>query len=120
MRKDELATYHRTLLDQRRRLAGELSAIVEEVVSDHHAPNEPLEAPSDAVDNSLVLQETEETILGQVRDALERIEDGTYGKCGSCGETIPSGRLQAIPYTPWCVQCARKMENSGTANAAYG
>ena len=120
MRNEELATYQRRLLDLRSRLTGELSAIVEEVVTDHHAPNEPLEAPSDAVDKSLVLQETEETMLGEVREALDRIEDGTYGKCRSCGEAIPYGRLQAIPFTPWCVHCARKMENSGAANAAYG
>lgn len=110
MRKAELASFRELLLNRRRRLSGEINSIVEDVVTDHHAPNEPLEAPSEAVDKSLVLQETEEGILTQVRDALERIEEGTFGKCRECGQPIPAGRLEAIPYTPWCVECAKKLE----------
>ena len=113
MRKEDLESYQRTLLELRSRLMGGLNSIVEEVVTDHHAPNEPLDAPSDAVDKSLALQETEESILTQVREALQLIESGRYGKCIRCGETIPPGRLQAIPYTRYCVECARRMEVPG-------
>ena len=111
MRKEELKQHRQMLLSLRRRLTGEINSIVEDVVTDLHAPNEPLEAPSEAVDKSLVLQETEEGILSQVRDALERIDQGAFGTCSECGQDIPAGRLEAIPYTPWCVACARKMES---------
>jgi DnaK suppressor protein len=40
--------------------------------------------------------------LTQVRDALQRIENGTYGKCIDCGRAIDSARLEAIPWTPYC------------------
>lgn len=110
MQKQELATYRQLLLDRKRRLTGELNSIVEDVVNDLHPPNEPLEVPSEALDKTLVLQATEEGLLDHVRNALERIDDGSYGTCSKCGQAIPSGRLQAIPYTPWCVECARKME----------
>jgi DnaK suppressor protein len=40
--------------------------------------------------------------LQQVRDALQRIEKGTYGKCIDCGRPIEQARLEAIPWTPYC------------------
>ena len=110
MRKEELKTYRQTLLDRRRRMTGEVNSLMEDVVTDLHAPNEPLEAPSEAVDKSLVLHEAEVCLLADVREALERIENGTYGTCRECGEEIPAGRLQAIPATPWCVECATMKE----------
>ena len=113
MRKQELAAYRRLLIDQKSRLAGELDSIVEDVVNDLHPPNEPREIPSEALDKTLTLQATEVSLLDDVRAALARIDDGSYGSCGKCGQAIPTDRLQAIPYTPWCVECARKVEQVG-------
>jgi len=44
--------------------------------------------------------------LSEVRQALRRIDDGTYGICSFCGEPISSARLLAIPYTNLCRKCA--------------
>lgn len=44
--------------------------------------------------------------LSEVRQALRRIDDGTYGICPFCGEPISSARLLAIPYTNLCRKCA--------------
>ncbi len=41
-----------------------------------------------------------------IQAALERIEDGTYGECDSCGEDIGEARLSAIPEATRCVNCA--------------
>jgi DnaK suppressor protein len=43
----------------------------------------------------------------RVTRALEKIEDGTYGTCDSCGKPIPAGRLRAVPQSVLCVDCAR-------------
>ena len=40
--------------------------------------------------------------LQQVRDALQRIENGSFGKCIDCGRPIEPARLEAIPWTPYC------------------
>ncbi len=40
--------------------------------------------------------------LQQVRDALRRIYEGTFGKCIDCGRPIEPERLEAIPWTPYC------------------
>ena len=42
----------------------------------------------------------------QVRAALDRIENGTYGSCANCGEGIPAERLEAQPVATRCVKCA--------------
>jgi DnaK suppressor protein len=41
----------------------------------------------------------------EVESALRRIEEGTYGKCERCGETIPAERLEALPTARLCVSC---------------
>lgn len=46
--------------------------------------------------------------ISSIMDALGRIKMGTYGRCRSCGEEIPVGRLRVLPFTPLCVSCAQK------------
>jgi RNA polymerase-binding transcription factor len=45
--------------------------------------------------------------LADVERALEKLEDGTYGICDSCGEPIGEERLEAIPSATLCISCAR-------------
>jgi DnaK suppressor protein len=49
--------------------------------------------------------------LSQIRFALERIGEGSYGECLQCGNTIGSKRLEAVPWTPYCIDCQEKIEN---------
>lgn len=42
-------------------------------------------------------------LLIEVREALRRMENGTFGKCADCGQQIDSDRLNAIPWTPYCL-----------------
>ncbi|NUP58293.1 MAG: molecular chaperone DnaK [Pseudarthrobacter sp.] len=44
--------------------------------------------------------------LEQVEAALARIDDGTYGTCAVCGDLIAEGRLEARPWTPFCIRHA--------------
>jgi DnaK suppressor protein len=48
--------------------------------------------------------------LRLVREALERIDDGTFGLCADCGREIPEARLNAVPWTPYCVEDQEKHE----------
>jgi len=45
-----------------------------------------------------------------VRQALERLKDGTFGECQNCSETIGTKRLEALPWTPYCISCQEKVE----------
>ena len=55
-------------------------------------------------DDSLALAETDSAILAAVRAALRRIEDGTYGRCVIDAEPIDEKRLEAVPWTPYCLE----------------
>ena len=46
--------------------------------------------------------------VGEVDQALQRIEDGTYGICVNCGKAIMPERLDALPYAMFCITCQRK------------
>lgn len=45
--------------------------------------------------------------LGEVERALQKIDEGSYGICDSCGARIPEGRLEAHPSATRCVTCAQ-------------
>ncbi len=46
--------------------------------------------------------------LPKVRRAIDRLEQGNYGRCVRCGETIPEGRLELMPETAFSVRCAAR------------
>lgn len=51
-----------------------------------------------------------EQVLGAIDAALQRIGEGTYGTCTSCGREISSERLEARPWAALCIDCARNAE----------
>ena len=66
------------------------------------------EAPMEVLESLGGLQRQE---VAQIERALQRIEEGTYGKCARCGEEISDARLRAIPHTICCVKCQRGVES---------
>lgn len=68
-------------------------------------------------DDRAIETENDEVLMGMERSgreelkaissALDRIESGTYGRCVLCDAEIGEQRLEALPFTPYCVECAR-------------
>jgi DnaK suppressor protein len=56
--------------------------------------------------------ENDSAILQQVRDALQRIEEGTFGTCVVDGRPIDEKRLEAVPWTPYCLEHQQELEGS--------
>ena len=56
------------------------------------------------------LEENSEHVLTAIDGALARIENGTFGTCGTCGQPIAVERLEAIPYATQCIDCKRRDE----------
>lgn len=50
------------------------------------------------------------TILRLVEGALGRISDGSFGVCASCGDDISVRRLEALPWTQYCLRCQEALE----------
>ena len=61
-------------------------------------------------DEQLTEAEMAWTTLTQVREALQRIEGGTFGTCVVDGEPIEEKRLQAMPWTPYCLKHQESLE----------
>jgi DnaK suppressor protein len=56
------------------------------------------------------IREREAKLTVKIRDALARLEDGTFGICEECGEEIPIKRLRARPVTALCIKCKKEEE----------
>ncbi len=52
-----------------------------------------------------------ENKLALIEEALTNVENGNYGLCRVCGKEIDPGRLQVIPYTPFCQDCKREYDS---------
>jgi DnaK suppressor protein len=50
------------------------------------------------------------SLLNLVDPALNRIKDGSYGDCNSCHEELQQKRLEAVPWTRYCITCQEKTE----------
>ncbi len=61
----------------------------------------------------------ERQMLGMVDSALARIREGNFGECISCGNEINSKRLDAVPWTRYCIECQEKLEK-GQLEPAVG
>jgi len=58
----------------------------------------------------MILTDREKQKLKQIDDALERIEEKTYGFCEECGVKIPRARLKVVPFAKYCVECKEVIE----------
>jgi RNA polymerase-binding protein DksA len=56
------------------------------------------------------LEENSEHVLSSIEQALQRIENGTFGTCVRCAKQIAEERLEAIPYATRCIDCQRVAE----------
>ena len=67
---------------------------------------------SSSYEKELSLHESaeERQILLNIRQALDRIREGTFGECLGCGSEINSKRLEAVPWTQYCIDCQRSLE----------
>lgn len=61
-------------------------------------------------EKDLALGENLHDILGKIRIALEKMEQGTYGTCDACRQRIAAERLEALPFATLCVACQSQLE----------
>ena len=110
-----------TLLDERRRVEhalatlrdehpGSLDEEVEETAptNDNHLAETATATLGREIDYTL--GENSEQVLAEIDRALQRIDDGTYGTCVSCGDEIAPARLEVNPWASLCIDCKRRAE----------
>src|SRR5204863_5123831 len=113
MTPEKLNHYRAVLAELHERVGGEVNYVVESIRDDVNVKENVSSAPvhladvaSEAVDADVQVLHTERSILDEINAALQRIADGTFGRCTACGSTISEERLKAIPYTAQCVRCS--------------
>ena len=114
MREEKLNRFQKALMELSERVGGEVNYVVASIHEDVDAKPDVSSAPvhladvaSDALDADLQVLHTERDILEQIRSALRRIDEGTFGSCMQCGKELSEQRLTALPYAALCVQCAK-------------
>jgi DnaK suppressor protein len=104
--------YKRRLLELERQLAGRIGEEVETARTTQDDQPEVGDAAhaNELRDEYFALAETDTEILAEVRAALRRIDDGTYGKCGVDGQPIDEKRLESVPWTRYCLRHQQEIE----------
>jgi len=114
----EKVDYFKNLLNERlAELLGQADATVINMTDAGGNFPDPADRASMESDRNftLRLRDRERKLIKKIKEALERIEEGEFGVCESCGEEIEVKRLEARPVTTLCIQCKTKQEISEKA-----
>lgn len=73
---------------------------------------DPTDRASHETDTNFLLRvkDRERKLITKIKEALKRIDDGTYGVCELCGEEISVKRLEVRPVTTCCIECKKEEE----------
>ncbi len=122
LKQDEQERFRKILLSLRARLQGDVDQMTDEALNrggdagNGNLSSMPIHMADLGTDNfdqefTLGLIENEQETLDEIEAALVRLADGGFGRCGDCEKPIAKARLQALPYTRYCIECARAHEN---------
>lgn len=112
--------------DPRRRMEQELAHLVQRLGGIAGIPLVPggdlvdVAAQSEARDVAAGIREQQVARARELHAALERMADGTYGKCTHCGDAIGAKRLAAIPWAERCTPCQHRHEHEAARAAHRG
>lgn len=105
--------YFRELLQSRLdALMGEARSTLGDLTEGEESYADPTDrAAADSERNFLLrIRDRERKLIVKIQEALERIEQGTYGLCETCGDEIGEKRLEARPVTTQCIDCKTEAE----------
>jgi DnaK suppressor protein len=107
--------FKKRLLDKKQELEAEIARLEDEArdsgdpeVRDSTDDATASQGTSEALEEEAIISET----LTLVEDALQRIADGTYGKCRECGRSIEPARLEAVPWAEYCLEDQEKQDEA--------
>ncbi|MBW1973964.1 MAG: RNA polymerase-binding protein DksA [Deltaproteobacteria bacterium] len=112
MDQETLAYFKKLLEEKLRELLKEAEKTVQEMTGETITFPDPADRATMEMDRSFLLRirDRERKLIAKIREALERIENGTFGICEECGDEIDIERLKARPVTTLCIECKRKQE----------
>ena len=115
MDENKLQEFRSLLEEQRDELLSEAGRTVAGMTDAKENFPDPTDRAALESDRNFLLRirDRERKLINKINDALERIEDGSYGICDSCGEDISEERLLARPVTTLCIDCKKASRGPG-------
>ena len=107
----DTSEYKKRLLDMKQELTRRVSSIDRDIRHEGMTADwseQASERENDEVLESLGISSEQHLLM--IKYALKRIETGNYFQCDECGEDIPRARLELLPFTAHCVNCAERIE----------
>jgi DnaK suppressor protein len=112
MKKKDQEFFKEFLSQRLQELLEQAGDTVSGMTSPHENFPDPTDRASLEADRNFILRirDRESKLIKKIRNALDRIENGTFGICETCGEDISIERLNARPVTTQCIDCKTKEE----------
>lgn len=114
MDKKQIEFFESLLNKRLEDLLNQAEQTMSELVSQSDQEIEEIDRASAYADQTMKLKikTRESRLIKKVKQALERIEEGTYGFCDECGQEISIKRLEARPVTTKCIECKENQEKT--------
>jgi len=112
MTPDQLEHFKDLFIQKIEGLLGEAGKTVSEMTGGMESFPDVTDRASQESDRNfeLRIRDRERKLVKKLREALQRIDDGTFGICEVCGKDISEKRLMARPVTTLCIDCKTKQE----------
>jgi DnaK suppressor protein len=113
MDKKKLESFRKKLEERQQALRKTVSRTEEDGrIADQEAAQDIADRAANSYTKEFLFSQSnnERVLLNMVESALQRIREGTFGECVSCGNEINPKRLEAVPWTRYCIACQEKKE----------
>ena len=122
MRRKDLDSFRKLLTRRLKELLMEAEKTKNMVKATEESPPDPMDQASDQSERDFLLRlrDRESKLMAKIKEALEKIDNGTFGICEECGEEISLKRLRARPMATLCIDCKHEQEDLEKKNGLEG
>lgn len=112
MRRRDLDFFRKLLTRRLGELMMEAEKTKNTVKGTEESSSDPMDQASDQLERDFLLRlrDRESKLMVKIKEALEKIESGTFGVCEECGQQISLKRLRARPMATLCIDCKHEQE----------
>lgn len=123
LNKKKLGDFKKMLTDRLTQLVDEANKTVQDISQlEQDTSSDPTDQAVQDLDRNRLLRfkDRERKLIRKIEQALNRIEEGSYGRCELCGNAISEARLSARPMTSLCIDCATEIESEEAKSRLFG
>ncbi|RQD60656.1 MAG: RNA polymerase-binding protein DksA [Desulfonatronovibrio sp. MSAO_Bac4] len=112
MENADIEYFKELLIKMREEIQQKGENTIEDMTEDREMFADPADRASAESDRAFILRlrDRDRKLIQKIEQALQRIEEGSFGLCDDCGEDISVPRLKARPVTTLCIKCKSKQE----------